>query len=70
MIILAIRRFFSYAAVFMTGFYFGSGGCLDRMLESKPAAMACKTKSCLENIAYDHEIIEKNGGYYYETTNP
>ena len=70
MIILAIRRFFSYAAVFMTGFYLGSGGCLDRMLDSKYSAMPCRTKSCLEDIAYDNAIIKKNGGYYYETTNP
>lgn len=66
---MTIKRFFSYAAIFMTGFYLGSGGCLDRMLESKSAAMPCKTQSCLEDIAYDN-IIEKKGGYYYETTNP
>ena len=54
----------------MTGFYLGSGGCLDRMLDSKSSAMPCRTKSCLEDIAYDNAIIKKNGGYYYETTNP
>ena len=37
-----IRKFLSYAFTFMVGYYLGSGGCIDRFIDSKPGKLECK----------------------------